>query len=334
MLSSKKKDVALELFMLELNARGIRCQITPAFLDALFTSNIATKSASEIPQASSFGCAVSLAGTRLEDIDVSLTLRKADKSEDLSPKEKSALYQDTVLICTTANQLTKVLNIVAAIYESFTGRNSLIALWLRGWHEFAVEEEEFIAEISRTNDRDLPSKIQCLVASTASDYLTEGRFFVPADAILDTDDIKRTIKRRYCPYKLLPAVKDILYPPQPFNAPTIPRNQPPPNKKTGGTGLSFVKHADKDLVGTPNFFRRVIQKHGIFLKNVPNPMFDDDTEECAKYVFTGSCGNPKCKRGGTHTRPVGQRKVNALRYKSECLQRYLAAKGPSDPDFQ
>ena len=92
MLSSKKKDVALELFMLELNARGIRCQITPAFLDALFTGNIATKSASEIPQASSFGCAVSLAGTRLEDIDVSLVLRKADDSEDLSPqREERAL---------------------------------------------------------------------------------------------------------------------------------------------------------------------------------------------------------------------------------------------------
>ena len=58
---------------------------------------------------------MSLAGTRLEDIDVSLTLRKADKSEDLSPKEKSALYQDTLLICTNANQLTKVLNIVPAI---------------------------------------------------------------------------------------------------------------------------------------------------------------------------------------------------------------------------
>ena len=155
MLSSKKKDVALELFMLELNARGIRCQITLAFLDALFTGNIATKLALEIPQASSFGCAVSLAGTCLEDIDVSLTLCKADKSEDLSPKEKSALYQDTVLICTTANQLTKVLNIVVAIYESFTGRHSLITLWLRGWHEFAVEEEEFIAEITRTVDRGL-----------------------------------------------------------------------------------------------------------------------------------------------------------------------------------
>ena len=140
MLSCKKKDVTLELFMLKLNKRGIRCQITPAFLHALFTGNIATKSASEIFRASSFGCAVSLAGTRLEDIDVSLTLRKADESENLSPKEKSALYGDIVLICTTANQLAKVLNITAAIFESYSGPHSLIAIWLGGWHDFAVEK--------------------------------------------------------------------------------------------------------------------------------------------------------------------------------------------------
>ena len=81
---------------------------------------------------------------------------------------------------------------------------------LESW--FAVEEEEFIAEITRTVDRDLPPKIQCLIASTPNDYLTEGRFFVPSDVILDTDKIKRTIKRRYCPYVLLPAIRDILHP--------------------------------------------------------------------------------------------------------------------------
>ena len=340
MLSSKKKDVALELFMLELNARGIRCQITPAFLDALFTGNIATKSASEIPQASSFGCAVSLAGTRLEDIDVSLVLRKADESEDLSPKEKSALYQDTVLICTSANQLSKVLNITAAIFESYSGPHSLIALWLRGWYKFVVDEEEFIAEITRTVDRDLPPKIQCLIASTVNDYLTEGRFFVPSDAILDTDDIKRTIKRRYCPYELLPAIRDILHPSLPNPKTNNPRNPPttnnprnPPTTTDPKPEIKFSKHKDRELISSQQFFRKVIQKNGLFLVGVPNPMLDDDSEECAKYLFTGACGNPKCSRRGSHTPPTGQRKVDALKFKSECLQRYLAAKGPSDPDF-
>ena len=117
---------------------------------------------------------MSLVGTRLEDIDVSLTLRKADESEDLSPKEKSALYGDTVPICTTANQLTEVLNIVAAVFESYAGPHLLIAIWLRSWHKFGVEEEEFIAEIVRTVDRDLLPTILRLVASTANDYLTEG----------------------------------------------------------------------------------------------------------------------------------------------------------------
>ena len=334
MLSCKKKDVALELFMLELNERGIRCQITPAFLDALFTGNIAIKSASEIPQASSFGCAVSLAGTRLEDIDVSLTLRKVNESKGLTAKEKSALYDDTVLICTSANQLAKVLNVTAAIFECYTGPHSLIAMWLRGWHEFAAEEEEFIAELTRTGDSDLPAKIQCLIASTANDYLTEGRFFVPGDTILDTDDIKRTIKRRFCPYELLPAIRDILHPPKPTHNPKIPRNPPGPNNPAAGPGLVFKKHKDKELVSSNNFFRKVIQKHGLFLKDVPNLMLNDDSEECAKYVYTGSCGNPQCKRGGSHSPPTGQRKINALKFKSEYLQRYLTAKRPSDPDFQ
>ena len=78
----------------------------------------------------------------------------------------------------------------------------------------------------------------------------------------------------------------------------------------------------------------MIKENGPFLKDVPNLMLDDDSEECAKYLFTGPCGNPKCKRGGAHSPPTDQRKVNALKYKSECLQRYLTAKGPSDPDFQ
>ena len=108
-----------------------------------------------------------------------------------------------------------------------------------------MEEEEFIAEITRTVDRDLPPKIQCLVASTANDYPTEGRFFVPSDAILDTDDIKRTIKRRYCPYVLLPAIRDILHPSLPNPKPNNPRNPPTINNPSRGHALEFNKHNDR-----------------------------------------------------------------------------------------
>ena len=155
---------------------------------------------------------------------------------------------------------------------------------------------------------------------------------MPNDTILDTDDIKRTIKRRFCPYVLLPAVRDILHPShQPSPKPDNPRIPPTPNNPS--RGLDFAKHKDKELLSTNQFFRRVIQKNGLFLKDVPNPMLDDDSEECAKYLFTGGCSNAKCSRQASHSPPTGQRKVNALKFKSECLHRYLAAKKPSDPDF-
>ena len=165
---------------------------------------------------------------------------------------------------------------------------------------------------------------------------------MPSDAILDTDDIKRTIKRRYCAYDLLPAIRDILHPslpnPKPndsHNPPTTnnPRNSPTTTNPKPKNALEFSRHKDKELISSHQFFRRVIQKNGLYRKDVPNPMLDDDLEECAKILFTGDCSNPRCSRKDSHIPPTGQRKVDALKFKSECLQRYLAAKDPSDPDF-
>ena len=80
-------------------------------------------------------------------------------------------------------------------------------------------------------------------------------------------------------------------------------------------------------------FRLVIQKHGINCRNVPNPMLNANEEECAKHVFTGACMAKDCKRKSAHTPPQGQRKLDSAKFRSECLARYNAAKGPSDPDF-
>jgi hypothetical protein len=330
MLSSKKKDVSLELFMLELNARGIRCQITPAFLDALFSGNIASKSTSEIPNASSFGCAVSMVGTRLEDIDVALALRREESKTEMSAKEKAAVRDDTILICVTAGQLTKVLNIVAAAFESYLGVDSLLSAWHRGWADFVKEEEDFIAETTRLIDNDLPAKIQSLVTSVAHDYMTEARFFLPNDAILDTDDLKRSIKRRYCPTRMLPAIQNILHP---ATSPHASRGGPKNPQALATKAGPPARHTDSQLKVSQACFRAVIQKQGLFLPNVPKPMFNSSEEECAKYLFTGLCMNKKCKRKASHTPPTAQRKANAAKFKAECLARYNAAKGPSDPDF-
>ena len=68
MLSTKKKDVAHNLFILELNAKGVRCKITPSLNNALFSGALASRSTVDVPNASSFGCSTSLTDTRLEDI--------------------------------------------------------------------------------------------------------------------------------------------------------------------------------------------------------------------------------------------------------------------------
>jgi hypothetical protein len=334
MLQSKKKDVALELFMLELNSRGIRCQITTAFLDALFTGNLSGKSTSNVPNASSFGCSSSLAGTRLEDIDLTLALRKDDNDKEMTDKEKAALTDDTLLLCVTASQLTKVMHIIASAIEVYLGPCALLSTWYRGWADFVKEEEDFIAESTRLLDHDLPTKIQSLIETTANDYATEARFNMPDDAILDTDDIMRGIKRRHCPFKMLPAIEAVLHPPTPTRG-----------KGSGGGGggnpdkpsknqAKTAKHKDSDLKCSHKMFNLVIQKQGLYLRDVPCPMFNANVEECAKYVFTGLCKNSNCERKAAHTPPQGQRKLDLVKYKTECLARYNAAKSPSDPDFR
>jgi hypothetical protein len=166
-----------------------------------------------VPNLSSLGCTTSLAGTRLEDIDITLALRQDNKDKGLSAKERDVIYGKHILICTTASQLTKVLHIGASILESYVGANPLIAIWYRDWANFAKEEEDFLAKATRNTDLDLPPKIQSLVKGTVHDCFTEGRFYVPGDNILDTDDIKKSIKRQYCPYELLPRSSPFSTPP-------------------------------------------------------------------------------------------------------------------------
>ena len=153
---------------------------------------------------------------------------------------------------------------------------------------------------------------------------------MPNNSILETDDIKRGIKRRYCPFKMLPAIKAILHTSM-------------TSKGRGGGGgttnkpsknrVKDDKHNDVDLKCPHTVFNLVIQKQGIHLKNVPNPMFNAKDEECTKYVFTGLCKVPDCSRKASHTPPQGQRKLDCMKFRSECLARYNVAKGPFDPDF-
>ena len=59
------------------------------------------------------------------------------------------------------------------------------------------EEEDFITDMTHRLNHDLPTKIQSLIKSTANDCATEASFYLPDDATLETDDIKRGIERHY-----------------------------------------------------------------------------------------------------------------------------------------
>ena len=164
-----------------------------------------------------------------------------------------------------------------------------------------------------------------------NDYLKDGRFHIPDDSLLDTDDVKRAIKRRVFDYKLPPKVHRILHSPHTKGDTRSAR------REGGGPGRDGKtkppSHTDADLKKSHKFFRFVIQKNGIHKNGIPKVMFDDTTEECAKYVFTGSCKNDKCPRAPSHVLPTGERKKALLKYASECKARYDASKGPNDPDF-
>ena len=97
--------------------------------------------------------------------------------------------------------------------------------------------------------------------------------------------------------------------------------------------LQFDQHEDKELKRDKAFFREVIQKNGLFLKDCPKPMFNADMEECGKFVYLGICNN-KCPRNASHCLPTGTRKSNLRKFKEDCLSRYKASKHSGAPDFQ
>ena len=82
--ASKRKHVAQELFVLCLNNDGLYCSTTPGFIEALITGAITSKKPMEPTPFSPFEVSPSFAGTHLQDIDISLLLRRASESNDLT----------------------------------------------------------------------------------------------------------------------------------------------------------------------------------------------------------------------------------------------------------
>ena len=331
--ASKRKHVAAELLLLCLNNDNIRCVTTPSLTEALITGCLTSKKSSEPSHFSPFGVASSFAGTHLEGTDINLLLRRASESKDLTEKEKGALYKSTYIICGTASQLAKNLTIFGAISKAYLGPCSLASLFILDWKDFTQEHEDRIADLTRTHDSDLPAKIQCFVATTFNDYLEEGRFGIPNDAILNCESIQRNILRGIQPLALIPAIKDILHPIAPSNSNTGPGAGRERERGSGKDSLDFQTHNDRSLKKSRKYYKDVIQQFGLHCQGIPNPMFDEDMEECGKFVFLGSCNN-KCKRKKAHVAATGQRKANLRKFNEDCHNRHKADRGDAALDFQ
>ena len=131
MLGTKKKDVVVNLLLLSLNDKGIRCEVTPNLTDSLCNGNFVPKTAFGPAAFSPFSCAPSLSGTRLENMDVFVIRKKHQDGDNLAAKEKEALYADNFIIVTPATQLTKNLNIFVGIVEAYHEETALISDFIR-----------------------------------------------------------------------------------------------------------------------------------------------------------------------------------------------------------
>ena len=69
------------------------------------------------------------------------------------------MYTDTFNVAVSTNQLIKILHIFSCILQCNLGRGSLVNLFIREWHAFAVDHKECISDIMTNVDMDLPAKI-------------------------------------------------------------------------------------------------------------------------------------------------------------------------------
>ena len=145
--------------------------------------------------------------------------------------------------------------------------------------------KERLAHITNSIYKDLRPHIKSFVSQVTSDYYVDTHFGMPDSVILNCQMVKRDIMWGLAKLPLPPSVNNIIHP-------TATKAKPPrsdiPGPGGGGekkdnTKCEYDTHAVSQLKGKNRpFFRKVIQKHGIFPQDVKNPKFDNSHEECAK----------------------------------------------------
>ena len=76
-----------------------------------------------------------------------------------------------------------------------------------------------------------------------------------------------------------------------------------------------------------------MQQCSIHFKIIPNPMFNEDLQECSKFIFLRSCNN-KCARKLAHVKPSSQCKADLKKFNEDGHRHHKEEKGNSAEDFQ
>jgi len=87
-LGCTKKEHALNIFLLGMNDRSIRCHVIPAFVEVICSGSLISKQPFQPSPFSICGCASSFQGTRLDDLNLVVIFEKNRNGQDLSSKER------------------------------------------------------------------------------------------------------------------------------------------------------------------------------------------------------------------------------------------------------
>ena len=336
-LGCTKKEHALNIFLLGMNDRGIRCHVTPAFVDAICSGCLISKQPFEPSPFSIYNCASSFQGTRLDDLDLVAIFEKDRSGRDLSTKEREALEKETITVATSISALEKQIKIFHAALQVFIGPNALITHFLQEWKSFIEESDDRLADLQRRMDPDLAAKMQFFIAQVCNDWFESARFALPDEGSLGWTQVKRSILQNNHSLSLPPLITTILHPIAPPNGKDrnrggdIPKDDGRSNDRRDRGAVVQHDNQERQLKCSRKFYQQVIYPFVIKDTKVSVPRFSNDCAECLNFAFCGIC-HDKCERKKAHKTARGDRKKNLIQAKQDCIAAYKSRNG-SEPDF-
>jgi hypothetical protein len=275
-----------------------------------------------------------LSGTTLENVDITKLKEEEARGRELTEKERGALYGKVTVPAKTMNYLLEKQKAWEAIILECFHPNSVIAEEAVNWREWMEENMNLLKSKTYSADRDLPCRIECMIADLNNQYLTAAKFGVPAETILVADDIRQGITRNTVKPDIPKSILEILHPEK-------KRSLEKGGEKTQNRDQSQkfqLSRFDKQ----PREFKMSTEKYRAMIhmqvteKKVKAPRYEDgNCSECCRFLFLGSC-NTNCPRAKAHKCPTtdSTRMNNIRKFIKDCSQTYKNNKKPNDPNFE